>query len=83
MTTVHAIYKDGVLYPTTTLQPDVLKKKVLRVIIDEEELSIEEKREQIKRCFESIRLSNPFKDIGDVVEWQRAERIDREILGRQ
>ena len=41
------------------------------------------KREKLLAAFEHLKEINPFRTIADPIEWQREQREDRVLLGRE
>ena len=66
------------------LLPSGQAKRALITILDSpEDYSTKEVSERRISAIRKLAALNPFREIQDPVEWQRANRVDRDLPGRE
>ena len=70
-----------VLEPTAEVQRHLFKTKLR--LPDETNEELEARQERLRVALNRIAELNPFRDIADPVEWQREQRRDRLLPGRE
>ena len=66
------------------LLPEGQAKRALITILDSpEDYSTEQVRKRRILALRKLTALNPFRDVQDPVEWQRANRVDRDLPGRE
>lgn len=82
-TPILATYKDGSLHLLKEISAEELKGREIRVIVVDHAPSDENKRQKLKEILIKLRASSAFSDVSDVIDWQKKEREDRELLSGQ